>query len=156
MLTQNPKSSSVFYFLGWVTSSLYSWQSYSLYTTPEVYNLSIHFVSYMITRYPSEGKTGSSLKGVKSTTEKKTFPKLQVNRYQVRHEFKWMKARILTTTKSNNTKACRESHKTTEYPLIYAAWCFQNTIFVVVILDGLFKTGKSGIKWYQMIPMTRH
>jgi hypothetical protein len=34
----------VFYFFGWVTSSLYSWQSYSLYTASEVYNLSIYIV----------------------------------------------------------------------------------------------------------------
>jgi hypothetical protein len=32
----------VFYFIGWVTSSLYSRQSYSLYTASEGYNLSIY------------------------------------------------------------------------------------------------------------------
>jgi len=44
MWTQNLKTSSVFYFFGWVTSSLYSWQSYSPYTASEVYNLSIYSV----------------------------------------------------------------------------------------------------------------
>jgi hypothetical protein len=37
----------VFYFFGWVTSSLYSWQSYSLYRASEVYNLSIHIAGNM-------------------------------------------------------------------------------------------------------------
>jgi len=44
----------------------------------------------------------------------------------------------------------RKLHNTTEYLLSYVD--FQNTNFVVVILDSLFKTGKSGTQWYCVIP----
>jgi len=46
----------------------------------------------------------------------------------------------------------RELQNTTEYLLSYVD--FQNTNFVVVILDSLFKTGKSGTQWYCVIPGT--
>jgi len=40
----------------------------------------------------------------------------------------------------------RELHNTTEYPLSFVV--FQNTNFVVLILDSLIKTGKSGTQLY--------
>jgi len=46
----------------------------------------------------------------------------------------------------------RELHNTNEYLLIYLV--FQNRNFVVVILDSLFKTGKSGTQWYCVISGT--
>ena len=45
-----------------------------------------------------------------------------------------------------------ELHDTNEYPLSFVV--FQDTIFVVVILDCLFKTLKSGTQWYVIIPGT--
>jgi len=51
-----------------------------------------------------------------------------------------------------NTPHYRELHNTTEYPLSFVV--FQNTNFVVVILDSLFKTGKSGTQLYCVIPGT--
>ncbi len=41
---------------------------------------------------------------------------------------------------------------TSEYLLSFVV--FQNMNLVVVILDILFKTGKSGTQWYCVIPVT--
>jgi len=46
----------------------------------------------------------------------------------------------------------RELHDTSEYLLSFVV--FQNMNFVVVFLDSLFKTGKSGTQWYCVIPVT--
>jgi len=44
------------------------------------------------------------------------------------------------------------TQNTTEYPLSFVV--FQNINFVIVILDSLFKTGKSGTQWYCVNPST--
>jgi hypothetical protein len=53
----------------------------------------------------------------------------------------------MTQTRKHN--AYWELHNTTEYPLSYVA--FENTNFVVVILESLFKARKSSYQWYCLI-----
>ena len=60
--------------------------------------------------------------------------------------------KVCLITEAGKTKRTgkRELHNTNEYPLSFVVIQF----FVVVILECLFKNGKSGTKWYMIIPGT--
>jgi hypothetical protein len=106
------------------------------------------FLGFLALAHGLQCYTGQSIDGVQVMREKKICPdgikKCKNSTICESHIF------LVKYYQMFASEVCLEIHNTADYLLIYVV--FQNTIFDVVILDNIFKTGKPGTQWCCVIP----